>query len=542
MKCSRCGKEIDELEIFCDECKKELRKSSSKSDVKELEKLIENQKKLTDLENTKELGNLDKLTSEEISKEESVKESKKDVVKYISRLDSDFIDIEIKEKRNKKIIIIVSIILSVLILILGLLIFFLGKDKKVEENKVVIDYEKVIKTYGDKITKIVNDYENTNEEIPTWEYILENLDYKRYEVECNIHNIYSDGSIYLSGCKVDDKKIKYTYGKEKKEIKEGKNISIYKEDSDGYLTYSNLESKTSQHVGTITCKTEECSYISAYNNYVLIKENDEYYLYDYMNDSAIFGPLNYEYDLLVNGIDLYGIIYKEGNSNNIYNVKTNKVLENIKGILLSGEMGFDPTIMLKYNYVVLNYENQNNFVNLKTGKISYTIEENIIDFVENTSKKIVYIVTTSNDKYKFYNSTGKTLFKGEEYLDYIISMDRIIISNGINFKIYDNDLKLKKQSKNYDKILGIYDKFVISLKDDSLILLNYEDEEYVKFENSWDDKNYELYKNLTIIKDNKIVITIKNKKIPSGSEGHIIEYYYNLTTKESGYIEKSNID
>ena len=64
MKCNRCGKEIDELEIFCDDCKKELKKVSSRSDVEELEESIENQKKLTDLENTKELVNLDKLVEE----------------------------------------------------------------------------------------------------------------------------------------------------------------------------------------------------------------------------------------------------------------------------------------------------------------------------------------------------------------------------------------------------------------------------------------------------------------------------------------------
>ena len=37
MKCNRCGKEIEETEIFCDDCKKYLKKFSSRSDVEVLE-------------------------------------------------------------------------------------------------------------------------------------------------------------------------------------------------------------------------------------------------------------------------------------------------------------------------------------------------------------------------------------------------------------------------------------------------------------------------------------------------------------------------
>ena len=46
MRCKNCNIEIEKYEIFCDECKKELKKASSRTDVKELERLIENQKRL----------------------------------------------------------------------------------------------------------------------------------------------------------------------------------------------------------------------------------------------------------------------------------------------------------------------------------------------------------------------------------------------------------------------------------------------------------------------------------------------------------------
>ena len=74
MKCNRCGKEINDIEMFCDECKKYLKKFSSRREIEELEYLIEEQKNLTDLENTKELVNLDELVEEELINQELKKD------------------------------------------------------------------------------------------------------------------------------------------------------------------------------------------------------------------------------------------------------------------------------------------------------------------------------------------------------------------------------------------------------------------------------------------------------------------------------------
>jgi len=545
MKCNRCGKEIDELEIFCDDCKKYLKEFSSRKKVKELEELIEDQRNFDDLENTKELVDLDKIVKEELKKEETIVDKKEIIrqdVKEIAREDNEFIDIEKEEKKKRKIIIIVSIVLSILAIISTLLIIFLGKKEKEEEPKVKIDYEKVINLYGDSAKEVVVDYIEENDDIPTWQYVIENIDYNRYKVECSIHNIYNDGNIYLSSCKVDGNKIKYTYGIEQEETIDGKQINIYKQEYNGFIVYSN-DAADSTLIGTITCKTENCDYVNAYKEYVIIKENEEYYLYNYINDKVKFGPFNLkeEYNVLVHDNELYGIIYTEDNQNNIYNVKTNKVLKNIKGYLLPGEMGFDPTIMYKYNYVILINDEKNEFINLKTGNISYFIKEKIISFEE--CNKLVYITTlTSNNKYKIYNSNGKTLFDGKEYLDFIASSDKFLVSDETNFKVYDNNLKLQTTSKEYSQILALYKDYVIAIKNNNLILLNTKDEILETFENVWNKENNVFYRNLTGEKDNKFIITIENKKIPHGTQGSFIEYYYNLTTKESGFIEKSNID
>ena len=72
MKCNRCGKEIDELEVFCSDCKKYLKEFSSRTEVRQLEELIIKQKEFEALENTKELVGLDKIVEEELEKKEII--------------------------------------------------------------------------------------------------------------------------------------------------------------------------------------------------------------------------------------------------------------------------------------------------------------------------------------------------------------------------------------------------------------------------------------------------------------------------------------
>ena len=69
MKCKNCGKQIDDNEIFCSECKNKMRYSSSGEEVNELEKLIQDQEEINKLEDTIELVNLESLENEDIDKD-----------------------------------------------------------------------------------------------------------------------------------------------------------------------------------------------------------------------------------------------------------------------------------------------------------------------------------------------------------------------------------------------------------------------------------------------------------------------------------------
>ena len=568
MKCKNCGKEIEENKIFCDDCEKIMKENSSKAKVKELEELIVNQKNLNDLENTKELNDLSDLVEEELEQQELESEEiveNHEIEESVDlktreefrkeKLEETSIQEKDKREKNKKsrktLIIIISVIAVVLIIALIMYLLLFNSDSK-EKDEVVIDYEKVINDYGKSTESIIKNYIKENKEVPTWQQVSELITYKEYEVDCITHNIYSDGSIYLNECKVDGKKTKYTYGEEKEEVKEGKKVEIYKINYDSHYYYSNINENGASLVGTITCKTKDCKYVVAYDKYVLIKENEEYYLYNYENDFMEFGPFNlndeysYSSNLLEHNNTLYGVYYTENGKNNIYNINTGKTFKDVKGSLVLSEMYFDPTVMYKYNYVILSNNNGNNFINLKTGNISYIIKENIGMFIEDTKNNIVYMTAYTSDynKFKVYNSNGKLLFDGKEFSKFEIADGSLIVATEKNYKIYDNKLNLKVSSKNYDEVLGIYNDFIVVLDNNHLEILDLNDKVLATFEDEWDENLY--FHNMIsgwYTENGKygIYLVVENKSIPYGTKGSGIEYYYIPNTGETGKIETDGV-
>lgn len=546
MKCKNCGVKISDLEIYCDECKEILRQEKENT---EFNKLAEQNKKLNELEATIEIDNLYDL-DKKIEKEQETFDSKDENTKEIIEIKEAKETLEKTSNKKNVIIIISSIILLIIISIICLILF----NNKEKEEIIEIDYEKVINEYGDSVKTTLSTYLKENEEVPSWSRINNLIDYNKYKVVCNIHKIYKDGNIYLNDCKVDDKKIKYSYGKEQEEIKEGKQVSIYKIDSDNNrFSYSNEQINNSTLVGTITCKTEDCNYIIAYEKYVLIHEEKKYYLYDYENNSIEFGPFDIGNNTMDNNIlsynnKLYGIIYNEENSNNIYSIESEKELKNIKGFLFTKEEGFDPTIMYKHGYAIFNYNGINNFINLKTGNVSYSIDGTLNSFIEDTTNNITYITTYNeqNKKITIYNSNGKKLFNGKEFNNIKLLNKNLIVYDDNKYYIYDSSLKLKLTSKKYNNILGLYDDFIVVVDNNYLEIVSLDDKILATFDLEWDNDRYTFYNTLSGWKteNNKkgIYLIIEDKIISNGTSGKGLKYYYIPNTKEKGVIELSKIN
>lgn len=552
MKCKGCGTNIEENEIFCEECKKELKKESSRGEVSELEELINENKKLNELEQTKELTDLTNLVEQELENEET-KENEEETTENTEEIEKSPKE-KIKEKSSnkKKLIIIISIVIVVLIVGLISVCLLFKKDKKVEKEEV-LDYKKILNNYGDYTTKLVKDYIKEKEEIPTWQQISDLIKFKKYDVICSTHNIYKDGTIYLKDCKINNKKVKYTYGQKQEEQKVGKTINIYKNviNSSGDYEYS---ISYGEQVGSITCKGEECEYITAYDSYAIIKEDQEYYLYNYINNTLEFGPFNIEninnsYSYLISyNKSLYGLIYKHEGSTYIYSLLTNRTLKNIKGYLLGNQTFIDISLVYKYGYAIFVDNDKYNFINLKTGNISYSINDTLTSIVEDSEGKNLYISTINKrtNSIKLYNHNGKELFNDEDIKDYKISNTNIIVSNGKKFIIYDNNFNLKLKSSNYDSILSLYDDFVVVLNKKHLCIVDFHDKVLATFEDEWDSNKYIFhYMNSgwnTLNGKYGIYLTIQDKSKAFGSMGSWLKFYYIKQTGESGVLEMNNMN
>lgn len=528
MECKKCGKAIDEYELYCNDCKELLKKE------KELDKLILENKELNKLEITKEVETLQNFKDEKKEDSLSLKEELKDIVN-IEEIESN-----IKEKDNKKTIIIIASVISLICLIICvvLLILFNKKEDKEISLPEEINYKEILNDYGKEVTIAISAYLETNDAAPSWSLINDLINYDKHEIVCNVHNVYENGKIYLDECNIDDKNIEYSYGDKQEDIKEGKKLSIYKKEYDDYYTYTTISEGTLELVGEITCKTDSCEYINIYDKFILIKDDNEYYLYDYDSGNIELGPFDMkEENVLAYQNKLYGVLYNENNKINIYNINTGKTLKNLTGEMLLSINDFNPNIMYKYGYVILKNNDKNNFINLKTGNISYTINGLINSFIEDSTNNIVYITTinSENSKIKIYNSNGKDLFQGKEYNDIRVYNGKLIVSADNNFYVYNSKLQLETSSKEHN-ILGLYNGLVAVINNEYLEIVDLSDSVVTTFDLKWNNEKYSVDAKLSgYVNNTEFKIIINNK-----DTNKFIECYYNSITKETKVININN--
>ena len=135
MQCKNCGKKID-TGNFCVDCIIKLKKESSKSEMKVLEELIEQQKKLNVLEQTKELPNIKDLnetqniTEEENINIESIETPENETKEVLSREEKN------KSKKSKKGLILAIIIILVLVIVAIVGFFIIISSNKEEKTPV----------------------------------------------------------------------------------------------------------------------------------------------------------------------------------------------------------------------------------------------------------------------------------------------------------------------------------------------------------------------------------------------------------------------
>lgn len=533
MRCKSCGKEIAKYEIFCEDCKERMKTTSSREELKELERLIEENKNNEDLQMTKELPSIENIESV-IEEKTSV-----DVSELYNTENTN--ELETREERNqdkkiseqkKILIIIVSIIAFLVIVILVIVIMNINSKKK--KDIVEIDYNSVINEYGKEVISAVKEYNKKQNKIPKWDDIKDNIKYTKYLVACSTHDIYEDMTVYLANCKVNEEKTSYTYGKEQKEEdKEKIQLTIYKNDNA-------FNTEDGEKIGTITCSSsDDCKQYKIFDDYIITNEKDENYIYNYKTDTLVFGPFKLE-ETMNDGNKLYGLLVNTDNTSKIYSLVSNKLLKEVSGTLETEKVN-ENSVLYKYGYALFALENKYNFVNLRTGNVSYSIDGTSIEILNETSNLLYFIYTDLDNKYKVINSNGKNLFD-ESYGTFKIENDNFVFLDTDKFAIYDKNLNLKSSSKSYDKVLQITDTYIVVLNKKNLEVIDREGKSIVKFSDEF-KSDYELdIKNSGIEKEKDgeyLYLKVINKSVPENTLGHIRKYYYVKETGKSGVIEEN---
>ena len=481
MKCKKCGKEISNLEVYCDDCKEVL-----KQDI--LKDLIEENNKLNELEKTMEIDSTEVLSELENKIDEENKEVNVNLDNTIATMDTSFVEDVNSNNKNKKILIISIVSVFVVLLIAVILFLLLGNKSEPKEEVEKVDYEKIINEYGMKLEESVNDYIKENDSIPTFDEIAINLNYDKHDIECLVSEVYKDGKVYLDECRVDHKKVDYKYGKFQE--KEGLTIDIYKEDN-----MFNADKK-GNHISSITCDTMDCTFIEAYEKYAIINEEEKIKVFDFYTNKKVLETTDNEYKPLSHDNNLYGLFYIENDVKTLYSFSNKKTFTEITGELFTS---IESSVIHKYNYAIFKEGTVNNFYSLKTGKISYTIEGEITSYKEDNNKKIVYMTVQNKttNKIKVYSSTGKLLFDGKEFNEIIYSDDKIYVYDDNNLYTYNDNLVLENTSTKYNKILFENEKHLVVIKDNKLMLVDFKDNVIKDTPFNLNDGEYEYKSELT---------------------------------------------
>jgi len=326
------------------------------------------------------------------------------------------------------------------------------------------------------------------------------------------------------------------------------NIAVYKDKkNNGGNSYSNKKKKGNRLINVVNCKNKNCEYIRAYDKYLVTREGDEIFVYDYKKNKLVFGPVK-----LIQGIDpignnilgykntLYGIFYEKDGKYNIHNIKTENTISNINGVPRETIENFDPRIIYKYGYIPIIKNDTTEFINLNTGKVTYSIK--FVDkFYEDEKNNIIYIKSYKNldyDKFVIYDTNGNLLLNGIEFTTINLIDSNLILGNSKNFKIYDSELNLKFTSKDYNNVLYIYNDFILVINNNHLEIVDMNDKVLATFKDEWNSQDYIINFKATgwDTKDDKygIYITVRDE----GSETNYgREYYYIPKTGESGFKE-----
>lgn len=357
------------------------------------------------------------------------------------------------KKKSKKKKIIISIIVIIALLITAFLVwFFLLKKEstppKKEKTTVALskkEQKNIIKTYGSNVEAAIAIEYMKSQTILEYDKVIE-LVHNDDKVVCNIHEIYTDGKVYLDECSIKGKKTTYSYGTKQEKDEEpavnANTITVYVNKTTFQKTLTKPTDTTNYDIYTVDAKTpyNEVS-IFEYADYIVYFD-EEYngYLKNYKTNKVVLPGLNYTSVIPLKYNDTYvttHACFMVNGKWGVYNLDTGLATipctyDYIVNSLTMGVSG--PPIYIDTlgdSSIVLR-------VGDKVGLVNYTNNREVIPVIYSGILKVGNYLTLSEnyqDKIKVFD------YYGNEYLQDMPNKYGMT-TNGYVFVIEDNHSKL----------------------------------------------------------------------------------------------------
>ena len=497
MYCKKCGFKLESDSNFCEKCGTKVDRDILEEIVKSNEK--DNEKKIAE-EIDKKVADEEIVESYEEEKENKTSKSGSSVeeidVSYYKPDDKD----ELIPKRSPLKILFCTIIILLVISIISYFMLDFFKEQKVKKENSITNQD-IIDEYAKSVESAANEYLLEHEIINDFSEISDLVKYDKHKVSCDTVYINIDGTVFLSDCTIDNKKVDEYYGTKKDILtkdsdlchidydKENKELKFY---SDGKLNsiYECDSHKCGQYI------TDNFEYNSCLDKIAVIEDGEYKYIYNYAAAQEVIDKLD-EIVAVKDNDNYLGFIVKDSKTNKYGFVST-------KGIV---------KIQIEYDKLGLS----RNGIIYDRG---FNLKEN-------------KIVAAKNKKYGVISfSDSKEIIPFEYDNIFLGYKDKYVVKKEKKYYIYDaNENKLSE--RNYDMIF-LFEKLMIVNEDNKLKILDYEGNKIIddEIETNIDYKEdvingifgYNAY-----IEDNEIIIEV-NKSSDTGYD--TVKYTYNITSKK----------